>query len=68
MEELKANIKEVAQVLLSINVPIGLFAQIGDPIQKCSERLNFIARSINVEEQKHDDLQEEQEKKEEPNE
>ena len=50
MEELKANIKEVAQVLLGISCPVGLFSQIGKTIQGCAERLNFLADSIKAEE------------------
>lgn len=61
MEELRANIREVAQVLLSINVPIRLMGQIGDPIQRCVDRLIFLAE----EQAKPEEKPEEQKKPEE---
>lgn len=43
MDELKAKIQEVAQVLLGINCPIGLYDQIGGRIRACADRLMVLA-------------------------
>lgn len=43
MDELKAKIQEVAQVLLGINCPIGLYDQIGARIRLCADRLMELA-------------------------
>ena len=44
MEDLKKDIMEVAQVLLSINCPIGLYNQVGKVVQSCADRLAFLAK------------------------
>ena len=51
MEELKAKIQEVAQVLLGINCPIGLYDQIGKRIMACADRLMVLAEPEKEEEQ-----------------
>ena len=43
MDELKAKITEVAQVLLGINCPVGLYDQIGKRIMACADRLMVLA-------------------------
>ena len=43
MDELKAKITEVAQVLMGISCPIGLYDQIGGRIRMCADRLMDLA-------------------------
>ena len=51
MDELKAKIQEVAQVLLGINCPIGLYDQIGNRIRACADRLMVLAEPEKKEEE-----------------
>ena len=44
MEELKAKIAEVAQVLMGISCPVALYDQIGARIRLCADRLNELAK------------------------
>lgn len=43
MDELKAKIQEVAQVLMGISCPVGLYDQIGGRIRACADRLMVLA-------------------------
>ena len=43
MEELQAKIREVAQVLMGISCPVGLYDQIGGRIRACADRLLVLA-------------------------
>lgn len=45
MDELKNKIVEVAQVLMSISVPIALDDQIAQPIKACAERLIALSKT-----------------------
>ena len=44
MDELRKQITEVAQVLLGINCPVGLYPQIGARINLCAERLMELSK------------------------
>lgn len=39
MENMTEKLQEVAQVLLNINVPVGLADQVARPIKMCADRL-----------------------------
>ena len=63
MDELKAKITEVAQVLLGINCPVGLYDQIGARIRLCADRLMVLAEPEQAEPKKAEEPEKEEAEK-----
>lgn len=56
MDELKNKIVEVAQVLMSISVPVSLNDHIAQPIKACVERLIALSKTEENSKEAHEDI------------